>query len=240
MDQDQRVGREVKRLREARGWSQMRLAVEAEMSVSGISMVENGHRNLTTTTLGKLAKALEVEIADLFPKGQASLPLEDGKLMDRPEVQEWLQGQGHMTEGDFLSWAEGLEFEIDDEGTPEGIERGIQEVREMRDLLDKAVGTPPVRDALFPRREAPKGEKVKELFRRNRLARHLKWEIRREYLAREVALVNYSRQLFVEGETSDYLIYGPPGEHDHKRHQQMLEEKRHRALVDSYAKAAAV
>src|SRR5215210_2420550 len=103
MEQDQRVGREVRRLREARGWSQMRLAVEADMSVSGISMVENGHRNLTTTTLGKLAKALEVEIADLFPKGQASLPLEDGKLMDRPEVQEWLRGQGHMDGDEFLS-----------------------------------------------------------------------------------------------------------------------------------------
>src|SRR5215207_9654406 len=70
MDKDPRIGREVKRLREARGWSQMRLAVEAEMSVSGISMVENGHRNLTTTTLGKLARALGVEIPDLFRESE--------------------------------------------------------------------------------------------------------------------------------------------------------------------------
>ena len=70
---DQGVGRRVKELREGRGWSQAKLAVEAEMSVSGVSMIENGQRNLTTTTLGKLAKAFGVEIADLFPKGQASL-----------------------------------------------------------------------------------------------------------------------------------------------------------------------
>jgi len=77
MDQDQGVGREIKRLREGRGWSQTRLAVEADMSVSGISMIEGGHRNLTTTTLGKLAKALGVEVADLFPKkAQAPLPLD--------------------------------------------------------------------------------------------------------------------------------------------------------------------
>ena len=91
MDQDQGVGQEVKRLREAKGWSQTRLAVEADMSVSGISMIENGHRNLSTTTLAKLAKALEVEVRDLFPLGQAPLPdtedlrrfAEIGELLER-------------------------------------------------------------------------------------------------------------------------------------------------------------
>lgn len=74
MDQDQGVGREVRRLREARDWSQTRLAVESGMSVSGVSMIENGHRNLSTVTLAKLARALEVEVRDLFPLGQAPLP----------------------------------------------------------------------------------------------------------------------------------------------------------------------
>jgi transcriptional regulator with XRE-family HTH domain len=74
MDQDQGVGREVKKLREAKGWSQTRLAVEAGMSVSGISMIENGHRNLSTVTLAKLAEALGVEVRDLFPLEQAPLP----------------------------------------------------------------------------------------------------------------------------------------------------------------------
>lgn len=70
---DQGVGREIKKLREERGWSQAKLAVEAEMSVSGVSMIENGQRNLTTTTLGKLAKAFGLEVGDLFPK--AAVPL---------------------------------------------------------------------------------------------------------------------------------------------------------------------
>jgi transcriptional regulator with XRE-family HTH domain len=74
MDQDQGVGREVKRLREAKGWSQTKLAVEADMSVSGISMIENGHRNLSTMTLAKLARALGVEVRDLFPLEQVPLP----------------------------------------------------------------------------------------------------------------------------------------------------------------------
>jgi transcriptional regulator with XRE-family HTH domain len=92
MDGDQGVGREVKRLREARGWSQTRLAAEAGMSVSGVSMIESGHRNLTTTTLAKLAGALGVEVRDLFPLGQAPLPDPPGtseaeeRLAKVPEV----------------------------------------------------------------------------------------------------------------------------------------------------------
>ncbi len=88
MDLD--VGREVKRLREGRGWSQARLAVEAQMSVSGVSMIENGQRNLTTTTLAKLATALGVEVADLFPKAETPLPFEEElKQRRHPFVEAW-------------------------------------------------------------------------------------------------------------------------------------------------------
>ena len=83
MDQDQGVGRQVKKLREERGWSQTRLAVEADMSVSGISMIENGHRNLSTATLAKLATALGVEVRDLFPLAQPPLDLIDVREEER-------------------------------------------------------------------------------------------------------------------------------------------------------------
>jgi transcriptional regulator with XRE-family HTH domain len=71
---DQGVGARIKRLREEREWSMAKLAVEADMSVSGVSMIENGKRNLTTTTLAKLARAFGVEVRDLFPLEQAPLP----------------------------------------------------------------------------------------------------------------------------------------------------------------------
>src|SRR4028119_285694 len=71
---DQGVGARIKWLREERNWSMAKLAVEADMSVSGVSMIENGKRNLTTTTLAQLAAAFGVEVAELFPKGQAPLP----------------------------------------------------------------------------------------------------------------------------------------------------------------------
>jgi transcriptional regulator with XRE-family HTH domain len=68
------VGREIRRLREARGWSQAKLAAGADMGVSGISQIETGARNPSAVTLSKIAEALGVGVADLFPKGLSSSP----------------------------------------------------------------------------------------------------------------------------------------------------------------------
>lgn len=65
------VGHEVRRLRKARGWNQAKLAVEANMAPSAVNQIENGKRNPGATSLEKLAKTLEVEVADLFPKTSA-------------------------------------------------------------------------------------------------------------------------------------------------------------------------
>jgi transcriptional regulator with XRE-family HTH domain len=81
------VGQEVKRLREARGWIQAKLAVEAGMAPSAVNQIENGKRRPSANSLEKLAEALEVEVVDLFPKGQASLP--DFGDERRHSLQSW-------------------------------------------------------------------------------------------------------------------------------------------------------
>jgi transcriptional regulator with XRE-family HTH domain len=68
------VGREIRRLREEKGWSQAKLAGAAGMGVSGVSQIETGARNPSAVTLAKIAEALGVEVADLFPKEQPPLP----------------------------------------------------------------------------------------------------------------------------------------------------------------------
>jgi transcriptional regulator with XRE-family HTH domain len=68
------IGREIRRLRESKGWSQAKLAGNAGMGISGISQIETGSRNPSAVTLSKIAEALGVEVADLFPKAQAPLP----------------------------------------------------------------------------------------------------------------------------------------------------------------------
>jgi len=67
------IGREIRRLREEKGWTQAKLAVDAGIGVSAVSLIEAGKRNPSATTLAKIAEALGVGVADLFPLGQAPL-----------------------------------------------------------------------------------------------------------------------------------------------------------------------
>jgi len=76
------VGREIRRAREAKGWSQAKLAGASDMGVSGISQIETGARNPSVVTLSKIAEALGVGVADLFPKGQVPLPLEEPPALE--------------------------------------------------------------------------------------------------------------------------------------------------------------
>jgi len=212
------IGREIRQAREAKGWSQTKLAAAADMGVSGISQIETGTRNPSVATLSKIAKALEVEVADLFPKAQAQLPL-DVPFMARPQVREWKAAHGHMTTEEFSDYVEGLDLDIDEEGWPRGLERAIKELRQTRDRLIDDLKRPTTRDALFPKRTGlpTKEERIKEALRPAKEAWEEEWKIRHEYLAREVELINYGRRLHEDGETSGYLEY----EH---RLEAMLEE----------------
>ena len=62
------IGRNVRHFREEKGWNQTELAYRSKMSVSIISLIENGKRNASTNTLERIAEALGVEVVDLFPK----------------------------------------------------------------------------------------------------------------------------------------------------------------------------
>jgi transcriptional regulator with XRE-family HTH domain len=60
MDIRRRVGLNVRRIREQRGWSQEELAFESGLHRTYISGVERGIRNPTVTVLEKIAVALSV------------------------------------------------------------------------------------------------------------------------------------------------------------------------------------
>ena len=59
------VGRNVKRLREQKGLPQDELAHAADIHVTYLSGVENGHRNMTLNVLERLARSLGVTEEDL-------------------------------------------------------------------------------------------------------------------------------------------------------------------------------
>jgi len=56
----ERLGRNVRRLRSEKGWSQERLAFEADVHRTYVSDIERAKRNATATMLEKLAKPLGV------------------------------------------------------------------------------------------------------------------------------------------------------------------------------------
>ena len=66
MDIRTRLGRNVRRLREEKGWSQEAFADEAEIHRTYVSDIERGKRNPTITIVEKLAKPLGVTAGKLL------------------------------------------------------------------------------------------------------------------------------------------------------------------------------
>lgn len=96
------VGDEVKRLRQAKGWTQEQLAVYAGSSQPTVNLLEAGKRNPSAATLEKLARALEVEVVDLFPKPQTPQPsLEDAAQSEalQEALAGWFQGLARRGQG---------------------------------------------------------------------------------------------------------------------------------------------
>ena len=66
MDIRRQVGRNVRKYREEKGWSQEELAFECGLHRTYISGIERGVRNPTVKTLEKIAQTLKVAPPDLL------------------------------------------------------------------------------------------------------------------------------------------------------------------------------
>jgi transcriptional regulator with XRE-family HTH domain len=62
-----KLGQKIRRIRESKDYSQEAFAAEAEIDRSYMGGVERGERNISVVNLIKIAKALKVEVGDLFP-----------------------------------------------------------------------------------------------------------------------------------------------------------------------------
>lgn len=69
MDIQTRLGRNVRELREARGWSQEDYADRAGIHRTYVSDIERGRRNPTITVVEKLAAPLGVSAGELLDNG---------------------------------------------------------------------------------------------------------------------------------------------------------------------------
>jgi transcriptional regulator with XRE-family HTH domain len=66
MEIRQRLGRNVRRLREQKGWSQEKFAFESDIHRTYVSDIERGARNPTITIVEKLATSLGVTASELL------------------------------------------------------------------------------------------------------------------------------------------------------------------------------
>jgi transcriptional regulator with XRE-family HTH domain len=73
------LGRRIRALRAERKFSQVAFAVRAGFARAYYSSVERGERNVSAVNLVRIAKALGVEVGELFPP-LSSLPDDDGEL----------------------------------------------------------------------------------------------------------------------------------------------------------------
>lgn len=68
MDIKKKFGEKVKSLRTEKGWSQEKLALNADLDRTYIPSIEAGKRNVSITVIEKIAIALDINIVDLFQK----------------------------------------------------------------------------------------------------------------------------------------------------------------------------
>lgn len=63
-----RFGERVRQLRKEKGYSQEELSDRADLHRTYIGMIERAEKNLTLTNIEKIAKALGIDIHDIFQR----------------------------------------------------------------------------------------------------------------------------------------------------------------------------
>jgi transcriptional regulator with XRE-family HTH domain len=66
MNIQQKYGIKVKKIRINKGWSQEKLALNADLDRTYIPSIEKGERNVSIVVIEKIAIALDVDIKDFF------------------------------------------------------------------------------------------------------------------------------------------------------------------------------
>ncbi len=62
------LGQQIRKVRQAKGFSQEDFAAQADLDRSYYGGVERGERNVAALNLMKIAAALQVEVGELFPR----------------------------------------------------------------------------------------------------------------------------------------------------------------------------
>ena len=62
-----KIGKRIRELRKAKGFSQEKFAFEVGLDRTYMGGIERGERNIAALNIVRIAKALKVEVGELFP-----------------------------------------------------------------------------------------------------------------------------------------------------------------------------
>lgn len=79
------IGDRIRQLRKEKGLSQEKLGYESELHCTHIGSIERGQKNFSIDTLIKIAKGLNVEVADLF---NFPMPPAEAKKMKKSLIED--------------------------------------------------------------------------------------------------------------------------------------------------------
>jgi len=65
---NKKVGATIRKFRRKKGWSQEKLAFEANLHRAYIGQIERGEKNIGIKNIEKIAKALNVSLKQLMPQ----------------------------------------------------------------------------------------------------------------------------------------------------------------------------
>jgi len=220
------IGSRIRAARRAAGLTQEEVARRAGLTLKAVGEMERGDvRDPHISSLGAIARALEVPVEDLV-KEELAVPLakasETGRpaspelppepsLIERPQVQDWL---GQVGASFALMAREDFEELVVETLDSEGLEELAEEIDDERGRIERELGKPAARKALFPPDMRGLGgtkERVHEAMRPAREAGQLRLEIGRKYTTKKLAIENYSLRLYAEGEAENYLLLVRPG-----------------------------
>jgi transcriptional regulator with XRE-family HTH domain len=63
---NKRTGGRIRKLRKKKGWSQEKLALEANLHRAYIGQIERGEKNIGLKNLEKIAKTLSIKVKDII------------------------------------------------------------------------------------------------------------------------------------------------------------------------------
>ena len=231
------IGEHIRDLRWGARLKQVELARRAGIAQNTLSQIELGNTVPSVPTLEKIARGLGVSADELLR--EPAVPLDEASetgrpaspelppgpsLIERPQVQDWL---GQVGASFALMAREDFEELVVGTLDSEGLEELAEEIDDERGRIERELGKPAARKALFPpdmRGLSGTKERVHEAMRPAREAGQLRLEIGRKYTTKKLAIENYSLRLYAAGEAENYLLLVRPGMPEATRRE--LEEAR--------------